>query len=389
MSVCFPRGFRASGIAAGIKASGAPDLAIVACDGEAPTAAAAFTRNHAAAAPVLLSRAHVANGRARAVVISSGNANACTGAQGDRDAHEMAELTGRALGCNTDDVLVCSTGVIGHPLPMAAIRAALPLAVGALAGDGGMRAAEAIRTTDAFNKVATREVGAVRIGAMAKGAGMIRPNVATMIVVVTTDAAVEPGLLRRLLGDATRRSLNLVSVDGSESTNDTVCLLASGASGVTVDEHDCEDFAAALRDCLLDLGKQMVRDGEGASRFAHYVLRGARSDEEAEIGVRAVGEDLLVRCALHGADPNWGRMMARLGSCGIELDHRAVSIRIGGAAIVEHGLEQPQHRPTAHAAMRTDEVAIEIDLALGCGRSELYASSLTPAYVEFNAEYST
>ena len=389
MSVCFPLGFRASGVAAGIKASGAPDLAIVACDSEAPTAAAAFTRNHAAAAPVLLSRAHVANGRARAVVISSGNANACTGVQGDLDAREMAELAARALGFRADDVLVCSTGVIGHRLPMPAIRIALPRAIEALSGDGGMRAAEAIRTTDAFSKVATRELGGVRIGAMAKGAGMIRPNVATMIVVVTTDAAVQPRLLQQLLGDATRRSLNLVSVDGSESTNDTVCLLASGASGVTVGEGASDEFSAALRDCLLDLGKQMVRDGEGASRFAHYVLEGARSDAQAEIGVRAVGEDLLVRCALHGADPNWGRMMARLGSCGIELDHRAVSIRIGGAALVEGGVEQPEHRPTAHAAMRSDEVAIEIDLALGSGRSELYASSLTPAYVEFNAEYST
>ena len=389
MSVCFPRGFRASGVAAGIKASGAPDLAVVVCDTDDPTAAAAFTRNRAAAAPVLLSRAHSADGRARAIVISSGNANACTGPQGDLDAREMAELAGHALGFRSDDVLVCSTGVIGHPLPMPAIRAGLARAIAELAGDGGLRAAEAIRTTDAFSKIATREVGGVRIGAMAKGAGMIRPNVATMIVVVTTDAAVDPALLQRLLGDATGRSLNLVSVDGSESTNDTVCLLASGASGVTVGQHDCDDFSAALRDCLLDLGKQMVRDGEGASRFAHYVLRGARSDEQAEIGVRAVGEDLLVRCALHGADPNWGRMMARLGSCGIELDQRAVSIRIGGAAIVAGGVEQPEHRPMAHAAMGSDEVAIEIDLALGSGRSELYASSLTPAYVEFNAAYST
>ena len=389
MSVCFARGFVAAGTTAGIKASGAPDLALVATVNGPVAAAAAFTQSRAAAAPVLLSRAHVARGRARAIVISSGNANACTGAQGVQDAREMAQLTADSIGCETEDVLVCSTGVIGHLLPMPGIREAIPRAVGLLSGRGGVPAAEAIRTTDAFAKLATREVGEIRIGGMAKGAGMIRPNVATTIVVLTTDAQVEAGLLADLLRDAARRSLNLVSVDGSESTNDTVCLLASGASGVSVGDETRGAFADALRDCLLDLAKQIVRDGEGSSRFAHYVLRGAQSDHEAEIAVRAVGEDQLVRCALHGSDPNWGRMVARLGTCGVTLDPHAVSITIGGAPLVERGVERASARPGAHAAMRGDEVEIEIDLALGDGRSELYASSLTPAYVEFNAAYST
>ncbi len=390
--VCFPLGFRAAGVTCGIKDSGAPDLAIVACDGPA-TAAGAFTRSRLAAAPVLLSREHVADGSARAVVVNSGNANACTGAQGMQDARAMAAATARALGIAPGEVLVGSTGVIGKSLPIAAIELGIAQAAGELSACGGPAAAEAIRTTDAWAKTSTATCalsgGEVRIGVMGKGAGMIRPDVATTIVVATTDAIVAPDVLADLLRHAAGASLNLVSVDGSESTNDTLVVLASGASGVPVADDDAEAFGLALTGALLDVARQMVADGEGASRFAHYIVTGAADDAEARTAVRAIGEDILVRCALHGGDPNWGRMLARAGTCGVELDAERIAVWVGPAQLVADGVEVAGARAEAGAALHGGEVAIRIDLAAGDGRAELYASSLSPEYVTFNAEYTT
>ena len=392
VGVCFPAGFRAAGVTCGIKASGAPDLALLACDGPA-VAAGAFTRSRLAAAPVLLSRKHLADGRARAVVVNSGNANACTGAQGMDDARAMAAATARALGISADEVIVCSTGVIGKPLPMEAIGQGIEQAAGELSGDGGAAAADAIRTTDAWAKTSTATCalsgGEVRIGVMGKGAGMIRPDVATTIVTATTDAIVEPGVLAELLRNAADASLNLVSVDGSESTNDTLVVLASGASGVTASGADAEAFGRALTAALLDVARQMVADGEGASRFAHYTVTGAADDAEARTAVRAIGEDILVRCALHGADPNWGRMLARAGTCGVALDPERIAVWVGPAQLVAGGVEVAGGRADAVAALREREVEIRIDLGAGGGRAELYASSLSPEYVSFNAEYTT
>jgi glutamate N-acetyltransferase/amino-acid N-acetyltransferase len=392
VGVCFPRGFRAAGVTCGIKDSGAPDLALVACDGAA-VAAGAFTRSRLAAAPVVLSREHLADGRARAIVVNSGNANACTGAQGLDDARAMAAATARALGVSPHEVVVCSTGVIGKPLPMAAIEQGIARAAGELSESGGAAAADAIRTTDAWAKTSTvtcaLSSGEVRVGVMGKGAGMIRPDVATMIVTATTDAVVEPAVLAELLHRAADASLNLVSVDGSESTNDTLVVLASGASGVTASGADADALGDALTTALLDVARQMVADGEGASRFAHYTVTGAADDGEARTAVRAIGEDILVRCALHGADPNWGRMLARAGSCGVALDPERLAVWVGPAQLVANGLEVADARSEASAALRESEVAIRIDLAAGDGRAELYASSLSPEYVTFNAEYTT
>jgi glutamate N-acetyltransferase/amino-acid N-acetyltransferase len=392
IGVCFPAGFRAAGVTCGIKASGAPDLALLACDGPA-VAAGAFTRSRLAAAPVLLSREHLADGRARAVVVNSGNANACTGPQGMEDARAMAAATARALGIATDEVIVCSTGVIGKPLPMAAIGQGIARAAGELSGDGGAAAADAIRTTDAWAKTSTATCalsgGEVRIGVMGKGAGMIRPDVATTIVTATTDAIVEPDVLARLLRSAADASLNLVSVDGSESTNDTLVVLASGASRVSASGADAEELGRALTAALLDVARQMVADGEGASRFAHYTVTGAADDAEARTAVRAIGEDILVRCALHGSDPNWGRMLARAGTCGVALDPGRIAVWVGPAQLVADGVEVPGARSEALAALGEPEVEIRIDLAAGAGRAELYASSLSPEYVSFNAEYTT
>jgi glutamate N-acetyltransferase/amino-acid N-acetyltransferase len=390
--VCFPLGFRAAGVTCGIKASGAPDLALLACDGDA-TAAGAFTNSRLAAAPVLVSREHLADGRARAVVVNSGNANACTGAQGLDDARTMASQTARALGIDTGEVVVCSTGVIGKLLPMDAVAQGIARAVGELSESGGAAAADAIRTTDAWAKTSTATValkgGDVRIGVMGKGAGMIRPNVATAIVTATTDAVVEPDVLAGLLRDAADASLNLVSVDGSESTNDTLVVLASGASGVTASGDDAAALGRALTSALVDVARQMVADGEGSSRFAHYVVSGAADDGEARTAVRAIGEDILVRCALHGSDPNWGRMLARAGTCGVALDPERIAVWVGASQLVAGGVEVAGARTAARSALEQGEVEIRIDLAAGSGSAELYASSLSPEYVTFNAEYFT
>jgi glutamate N-acetyltransferase/amino-acid N-acetyltransferase len=392
VGVCFPRGFRAAGVTCGIKHSGAPDLALVASNGAA-VAAGAFTRSRLAAAPVVLSREHLTDGRARAIVVNSGNANACTGARGMQDARAMAAATAQALGIPADEVVVCSTGVIGKALPIEAIEQGIARAAGELSESGGAAAADAIRTTDAWAKTSTATCalssGEVRIGVMGKGAGMIRPDVATTIVTATTDAVVEPAVLAELLRRAADASLNLVSVDGSESTNDTLVVLASGASGVTANGADADVLGDALTAALLDVARQMVADGEGASRFAHYTVTGAADDGEARTAVRAIGEDILVRCALHGSDPNWGRMLARAGSCGVALDPERVAVWVGPAQLVADGVEVDGARTDARAALSEREVAIRIDLAAGDGRAELYASSLSPEYVTFNAEYTT
>jgi glutamate N-acetyltransferase/amino-acid N-acetyltransferase len=392
VGVCFPRGFRAAGVTCGLKDSGAPDLALVACDGAA-AAAGAFTRSRLAAAPVILSREHLANGRARAVVVNSGNANACTGAKGMDDARTMAAATARALGISPDEVVVCSTGVIGKPLPIESIEQGIALAAGELSPGGGAAAADAIRTTDAWAKTSTAtctlSAGEVRIGVMGKGAGMIRPDVATTIVTATTDAIVEPGVLAALLRDAADASLNLVSVDGSESTNDTLVVLASGASGVRASGSDAAALGRALTAALLDVARQMVADGEGASRFAHYTVTGAAGDGEARTAVRAIGEDILVRCALHGSDPNWGRMLARAGTCGVALDPEHLAVWVGQTQLVAGGVEVDGARTGARAELGATEVEIRIDLGVGNGSAELYASSLSPEYVTFNAEYTT
>jgi glutamate N-acetyltransferase/amino-acid N-acetyltransferase len=392
IGVCFPRGFRAAGATCGIKDSGAPDLALVTSNGST-AAAGAFTRSRLAAAPVVLSREHLIDGRARAIVVNSGNANACTGARGMQDARAMASATARALGISAHEVVVCSTGVIGKPLPIEAIEQGIARAARDLSESGGAAAADAIRTTDAWAKTSTATCalssGEVRIGVMGKGAGMIRPDVATMIVTATTDAVVEPAVLADLLRRAADASLNLVSVDGSESTNDTLVVLAGGASGVTASGADADVLGDALTAALLDVARQMVADGEGASRFAHYTVTGAADDGEARTAVRAIGEDILVRCALHGSDPNWGRMLARAGTCGVSIDPERVAVWVGPAQLVADGVEVEGARTDACSALRQREVAIRIDLAAGDGRAELYASSLSPEYVAFNAEYTT
>jgi glutamate N-acetyltransferase/amino-acid N-acetyltransferase len=391
-AVTFPRGFRASGIACGLKESGKADLALVVSDVPA-SVAGMFTQNRVVAAPVTLSRTVVRGGSARATVVNSGNANACTGAQGAADAREMAALTAAEIGCAPAQVLVASTGIIGRPLRMDRLRSGIPAAAAALSPDGGEDASNAICTTDAYPKTGEETVvlagGEVRLGAMAKGAGMIRPDMATMICQVTTDAAVDAAQLQRLLVPAVQRSFNRISVDGSASTNDSVFVLANGASGVTVSAADEEDFAAALERLLLRLAKLVVADGEGSSRIARYEVVGAIDGSHAEAAVRAVAENQLVRCALHGADPNWGRILMALGASSAEVAPDRIDLWIDGVQLVAAGAGIDGAEEDAREALGAPEVSVRIGLGQGEGSAIVYASDLSQEYVRINSEYST
>ena len=391
-AVTFPRGFRASGVASGLKESGKADLALIVSDVPA-SVAGMFTQNRVVAAPVTLSRTVVASGSARATVINSGNANACTGAQGDADAREMATLTAFVLGCQVDQVLVASTGIIGRPLAMDRLRTGIPLAAAALSTEGGEDAANAICTTDAYPKTGEETValagGEVRLGAMAKGAGMIRPDMATMICQVTSDAAIDPAHLQRLLVPAVQRSFNRISVDGSASTNDSVFVLANGASGVRASDADDEALGAALERLLLRLAKLVVSDGEGSSRIARYEVFGAFDAPQAEVAVRAIAENQLVRCALHGADPNWGRMLMALGASSADVAPDRIDLWIDGVQLVASGAGIDGAEEDAREALAAPEVSVRIGLGQGDGTAVVYASDLSPEYVRINSEYST
>ena len=394
VGVTHPRGFRAAGVRAGIKASGRPDVALVVADAEA-SAAGVFTRSLAASPPVRRNRELLAasGGRARGVLVTSGNANAATGSRGAADARRMGELAARLVGAPPEHVLVCSTGVIGVPLPMDRVEAGVESAAAALAADGGEAAAEAICTTDAAPKIATRTIDVagveVRLGAIAKGAAMIRPDLGTMIAVVTTDAVVDAGLLHELLVDAADASFNRVTVDGSESTSDSLVALAGGAAGATVGEAEAEPFGAALTAICQELALAMVRDGEGARRVGRYEVRGARSDDEARRVARHVAEDQLVRCALYGGDPNWGRVYAALGVAGVELDLDRLGIAIGDVPLMRDGAPLELANGTAAAAAAVDEVVYAIDLGCGPGTATVWGSDLGYEYVRMNAEYTT
>jgi glutamate N-acetyltransferase/amino-acid N-acetyltransferase len=394
VGVTFPRGFRAAGATGGIKASGAPDVAVVVADGPA-AAAGVFTRSRTAGAPVRLCRERLAAsaGRARAVVVASGNANVATGAQGARDAERMAALVGGLAGVPEREVLVLSTGVIGVPLPMARVEAGIHAACAGLSATGGADAAEAMRTTDACKKHAERTVelaaGSVRIGAIAKGAAMIRPDLGTMLAIVATDAAVAPEALQASLAAACDASFNRISVDGCESTSDSVVALANGASGVEVAAADETAFAAALREVCLELALAIVRDGEGARRIGVYEVAGAASPDDADRAARAVAESQLVRCALHGADPNWGRLVAALGACGADVEVDRLAIDLGGVPLVRDGCAVPGIDGEAARAATADEVHVRIDLGLGAGYAVVYGSDLSADYVRANAEYTT
>ncbi|HID12022.1 MAG TPA: bifunctional glutamate N-acetyltransferase/amino-acid acetyltransferase ArgJ, partial [Candidatus Latescibacteria bacterium] len=314
-----PKGFLAGAGAGGIKYEDRPDVAVIFSEVEA-SAAGVFTRNKVQAAPVRVSQEHIQDGKARAIVGNSGNANACTGKQGLKDARRMAELVASELGLRPEEVLVASTGVIGMPLPMDRVERGIREACRNLGPDGWEEAEQAIMTTDAKPKFAWMEISGARTLGMAKGSGMIAPDLATMLAFLVTDAEVEQGLLWEALRAAARRTFNRLTVDGDTSTNDTVFILANGASGVGFGKDELPKFARALEEVCLDLARQMARDGEGATKLIVVRVKGARSEEEAGRVARAVAESPLVKTAMFGKDPNWGRVLAAVGRSGVDVE---------------------------------------------------------------------
>jgi glutamate N-acetyltransferase/amino-acid N-acetyltransferase len=393
--VTAPAGFRASGVACGIKANGKPDLSLVVSETLASTAAV-FTTNVAQAAPILVSRDHLqrSDGRAAVVVTNSGCANACTGEHGLRDAREMTRLTAAAVGCAIEAVLVASTGVIGVKLPMPRVASGIRLAAGALSPDGGTDAARAIMTTDPFSKEAAAEAsvrGATfRVGGMAKGSGMIEPMMATMLGFVTTDAGVEPALLQRALRAAADDTFNAISVDGECSTNDSVFALANGASGVTLTEDDYPVLVAALRRVCEPLAIDIVRGGEGATKLITIRVTGANTNEDAKTTARAIANSPLVKTAVHGGDPNWGRLVAVAGRATRTLVLDRAKIRIGPVELFANGAPFDERAPEAAEYLHGKEIDLHVDLGTGGpGEARMWSCDLTADYVRINADYRT
>ncbi len=389
-SVTSPRGFRAAGVASGIKASGRPDLGVW-CSDVPCVAAATFTQNSFPAAPVVLSRERVrASGQAQGVVFNSGNANACNGEQGLADAREMTRLAAQSLGIAEDLVLNASTGIIGVPLPMDVIRTAVPRLEPRT--DGGHEAARAIMTTDTRAKecavARTIEGREVRIGGMSKGVGMIYPNMATMLAFIGTDAALEPEFARAALKRAVDRSFNMITVDGDTSTNDSCFLLANGLSG-GAPLRESADFEAGLQAVCTDLARKMAGDGEGASKLLQVDVTGAASESDARAAARAVASSSLVKAALHGEDPNWGRIFAAVGYSGCQCDPDRAALWIGSVQIARNGVSTGASKDDARAQMTGSEVRFRVDLGLGSSSATAWGCDLTEDYVVENSAYST
>ena len=391
MSVTNPAGFRAAGVAAGLKASGGLDVALVVNDGPEQVAAGVFTTNRVVAAPVVWSRQVVADGIVHAVVLNSGGANACTGPDGFADTHRTAEHVGEVLATSPGDVAVCSTGLIGLRLDMAALLPGVSAACGALSADGGLDAAHAIMTTDSVPKLThVRRVG-WSIGGMAKGAGMLAPGLATMLCVLTTDAVVDRATADAALRAATRLTFDRVDSDGCISTNDSVLLLASGASGVT---PPAAEFADALRAACAELARGLVADAEGATHDIAITVRGARSEDEAVPVARAVARSNLFKAAVFGNDPNWGRVLSAVGSVPTSVAAFAadeVDVSINGVLVCRAGGVGEDRTLVDLASAREVHVEIDLHAAAGADGAEVtvWTNDLTHAYVHENSAYST
>ena len=389
--VTAPAGFRAAGIACGIKVSGARDLALVFNEGPDYAAAGVFTRNKVKAAPVLWTQQVLTTGQLRAVILNSGGANACTGPAGFQDTHATAEAVAAALsdwGTETGaiEVAVCSTGLIGDRLPMDKVLAGVTEIVHEMAGglSGGGDAAQAIMTTDTVPKhVALHHPDNWTVGGMAKGAGMLAPSLATMLCVLTTDAAVEPAALDRALRQAGPRTFDRLDIDGCCSTNDTVLLLASGASGVKPTQAELED--AVLRVCD-DLCAQLQADAEGVTKRVIVTVTGAASEDDALIAARAVARDSLVKTAVFGSDPNWGRVLAAVGMAPVTLDPDRITVSFNGSAVCIDGVGAPGAR---EVDLSEADIDITVDLRVGDGQAAIRTTDLSHAYVEENSAYSS
>ena len=383
MSVTAAAGFRAAGVTAGLKVSGLPDVALVVNDGPSFAAAGVFTTNRVQAAPVMWSRQVLTGGRLRAVVLNSGGANACTGPRGFADTHHTAEHVAELLRCGAGEVAVASTGLIGEFLPMDKLLPGIAAAVEVLDEDGGADAAEAIRTTDTVAKQASASHGGVTVGGMIKGAGMLAPGLATMLCVLTTDAVADAALLDEVLRAATRVTLDRVDTDGCMSTNDTVVLLASGASGVSTTAESLLDLVHAV---LADLCEQLIADAEGATKQVRVEVVGAKTEDEAvEVG-RSVARSDLLKCALFGGDPNWGRVLAAAGTTQAAFDPMALDVTINDVMICR---DSAPGEPRELVDLSGRDVSITLDLKAGSQRATVLTTDLTVAYVHENSAYST
>jgi glutamate N-acetyltransferase/amino-acid N-acetyltransferase len=383
VSVTAAQGFRAAGVAAGLKASGDSDVALVVNDGPRDVAAAVFTSNRVKAAPVVWSQQVVADGRLRAVVLNSGGANACTGPDGFADTHRSAEHVAAALHIGAGEVAVCSTGLIGDRLPMPKLLAGIDAVVAALSADAGPDAAEAIRTTDTHAKQAVARRDGWTVGGMAKGAGMLAPGMATMLCVITTDAVTDAPTLDAALRAATRVTFDRVDADGCMSTNDTVVALASGSSGST---PTAAALAEGLHAVCADLAAQLIADAEGATKeVAVEVVNAATEDDAVEVG-RSVARNNLLKCALFGNDPNWGRVLAAVGTTNAAFEPDRLDVAINGVQVCRDGAAG-EARDKVDLSAR--DVHILVDLKVGGATATIWTNDLSHDYVEENSAYST
>ena len=383
MSVSFPEGFRAAGVASGLKASGNKDVALVVNDGPKHAAAAVFTSNRCKANPILWSQEVIKSGLARAIILNSGGANCYTGPQGFQTTHATAEKVGELLGVGAAEILVCSTGLIGEQLDRDKLLSGAQEAFSTLSADGGASAAEAIMTTDTVPKLATRQGSGYRLGGMAKGAGMLAPALATMLVVITTDADLEPQELDTALREATRLSFDRLDSDGAMSTNDQVTLMASGASGV---KPEPAEFQVLLTELCQELALKLLDDAEGASHNIHIKVRGAASEADAlEVG-RAIARNNLFKTAIFGNDPNWGRILAAIGTTSATFDPYDIDVSMNSVLISAKGMPAADR---SEVDLSGREVVIEIDLHSGDQAATVVTNDLTHAYVEENSAYSS
>ena len=386
-------GFKAWGIHSGIKQDGKKDLALIYSEREA-SVAGVFTRNRVKAAPVLLDMARLKSGKGQAIIVNSGCANACTGKRGQADARTMADIAARELGTRPDAVYVASTGVIGTFLPMKKIATGVSMAVGLLSVNGWEQAAEAIMTTDVYPKmsVVREEIGGkpVTVAGMAKGSGMIHPDLATTLCFIVTDALISAPALKKALHASVDGSFNNITVDGDTSTNDMILCMANGAAGnrrIVPGGKDLKKFQACLDTVTRSLAMQVVRDGEGATKFVMVTVRGTKTPKEAKQAAMAVARSSLVKTALFGEDANWGRIMAVLGSSGVEMDEARTDIFIGKAKVVDKGLGQPRGEREAAAVLKHRDIEILIDLHKGKAGATVWTCDLSCEYVKINSAY--
>lgn len=384
--VCAPQGFAASGVIAGIKVSGNPDMALIVNQGPEKTAAAVFTTNRVQAAPVTVSKRHIADGKLSAVVLNSGNANACNGQPGIADALEVCQKVADGLGVDVTEIGACSTGLIGDRLPMDIVLAGVPKLIEKLGGDtaAGTAAAEAILTTDLVAKQAVAHGDGFTVGAMGKGVGMISPSMATMLGVITTDASVSAEMAHEAIAKASEVTFNRLDIDGSTSTNDTVIILANGASGVKPSQEELDQAVLSVCDSI---ARQMQSDAEGVTKRVSVTVRGTGGAEDALVAARIIGRDNLFKCAMFGSDPNWGRVLAAVGTATVDMDPEHITVSFNGHVVCRDTGGTPDAR---EVDLSGKDIAVEVDL--GTGNPEeatIRTTDLSHDYVHINSAYSS